>query len=75
MKKRSSSVAKSPLQADAMTKPVVLLTGGNPKIAKVDGDAAVQSYIAAMPAWNRDIGKRLDARAHQRFVRSGRRGE
>jgi len=42
-------------------KPVKLLTGGNPQIAKADGDAPVQAYIAAMPGWKRDIGKRLDA--------------
>ncbi len=40
---------------------VVLLSGGNPQIAKGDGDAPVQAYIAAMPGWKRDIGKRLDA--------------
>ena len=38
----------------------VLLAGGNPQIAKADGDAPVQTYIAAMPGWKRDIGRRLD---------------
>ena len=38
-----------------------LLSGGNPQIAKADGDAPVQAYIAAMPAWKRDVGRRLDA--------------
>jgi hypothetical protein len=38
-----------------------LLTGGNPQIAKGDGDAAVQDYIAAMPGWKSDVGRRLDA--------------
>jgi hypothetical protein len=42
-------------------KAVVLLSGGNPRIAKADGDAPVQAYIAAMPGWKRDIAKRLDA--------------
>jgi hypothetical protein len=42
-------------------KAVVLLSGGNPQIAKAEGNAAVQAYIAAMPGWKRDIGKRLDA--------------
>jgi hypothetical protein len=42
-------------------KAVVLLSGGNPQIAKADGDAPVQAYIAAMPGWKRDLGKRLDA--------------
>ena len=40
---------------------VVLLSGGNPQIAKGDGDAPVQAYIAAMPGWKRDLGRRLDA--------------
>ena len=40
---------------------VVLLSGGNPQIAKADGDAPVQAYLAAMPGWKRDLGKRLDA--------------
>jgi hypothetical protein len=39
----------------------VLLSGGNPRIAKAEGDAPVQAYIAAMPGWKRTIGKRLDA--------------
>lgn len=41
--------------------PVALLSGGNPQIAKADGDAPVQAYIAAMPGWKRDLGKHLDA--------------
>jgi len=38
-----------------------LLSGGNPQIAKAEGNEAVQSYIAAMPRWKRDVGRRLDA--------------
>ncbi|MCA6113472.1 DUF1801 domain-containing protein [Bradyrhizobium sp. WSM 1738] len=38
----------------------VLLSGGNPQIAKGDGDAPVQAYIAAMPDWKRDVGRQLD---------------
>jgi hypothetical protein len=38
-----------------------LLAGSNPQIAKGDGDAPVQAYIAAMPGWKRDVGRRLDA--------------
>lgn len=38
-----------------------LLAGGNPQIPKGDGDAPVQAYIAAMPGWKRDLGRRLDA--------------
>lgn len=40
---------------------VVLLSGGNPQIAKAEGDAPVQQYIAAMPGWKRELGERLDA--------------
>lgn len=46
------------------TKPTgkpALLSGGNPQIAKADGNAPVQSYIKAMPGWKRDVGRRLDA--------------
>jgi len=39
----------------------VLLAGGNPQIAKGEGDAPVQAYIAAMPGWKQDVGRRLDA--------------
>ena len=38
-----------------------LLSGGNPQIAKAYGDAPVQAYIAAMPGWKREVGRRLDA--------------
>ncbi|TGP54112.1 DUF1801 domain-containing protein [bacterium M00.F.Ca.ET.159.01.1.1] len=41
------------------TKPA-LLSGGNPQIAKGHGDAAVQAYIAAMPGWKSEVGRRLD---------------
>jgi hypothetical protein len=37
-----------------------LLAGGNPQIAKADGDRPVQSYIAAMPGWKSDVGRCLD---------------
>ena len=39
---------------------VRLLSGGNPQIAKADGDAPVQAYIAAMPGWKSDVGRRID---------------
>ena len=38
-----------------------LLAGGNPRIAKAEGDAPVRAYIEAMPGWKRDVGRRLDA--------------
>jgi hypothetical protein len=64
-KAKSNSKAKSDAKSNAKSKSdakpkVVLLSGGNPQIAKADGDAPVQAYIAAMPAWKRDLGKRLD---------------
>ena len=52
--------AKPKSQSRRSAKPA-LLAGGNPQIAKADGDAPVQAYIAAMPGWKRDIGRRLDA--------------
>ena len=55
--KRPSRVVKG---QPAATKPT-LLTGGNPQIAKADGDAPVRAYIEAMPGWKRDVGRRLDA--------------
>ena len=47
-------------QSRKVAKPA-LLAGGNPQIVKADGDAPVQAYIAAMPGWKRDVGRRLDA--------------
>ena len=53
-------MSKAKPKARRMKAPV-LLSGGNPQIAKADGDAPVQAYISAMPGWKRDVGKRLDA--------------
>ena len=47
-------------QSRTVAKPA-LLAGGNPQIAKAEGDAPVRAYIAAMPGWKRDVGGRLDA--------------
>ena len=47
--------------AKARAKKIVYLAGGNPQIAKAEGDAPVRAYIAAMPGWKREVGKRLDA--------------
>ena len=41
-------------------RPAKLLSGGNPQIAKGDGDAPVQAYISAMPGWKSAVGRRLD---------------
>ncbi len=53
--------ASEPKPAARAAKPVKLLSGGNPQIAKGEGDAPVQAYIAAMPGWKREAGRRLDA--------------
>jgi hypothetical protein len=44
---------------------VVLLSGGNPQIAKGYGDGPVRAYIAAMPGWKREVGGRIDALIEQ----------
>ena len=56
---KSNEVAKEAAAAPAAGKPI-LLSGGNPQIAKADGDAPVQAYIAAMPGWKSAAGRRLD---------------
>ena len=38
-----------------------LLSGGNPQIAKGYGNEPVQAYIAAMPGWKSELGRRLDS--------------
>ena len=43
------------------TRPTKLLSGGNPQIAKGDGDAPVQAYIAAMPGWKQAVGREVDS--------------
>ena len=58
--KSGAPVSREP-EASARAKPVKRLSGGNPQIAKGEGDAPVQAYIDAMPGWTRDLGKRLDA--------------
>jgi hypothetical protein len=64
--KRVAAKAAKPRQAAPKpqsrkaAKPV-LLSGGNPQIAKAYGDAPVQAYIAAMPGWKRRVGRSLDA--------------
>ena len=58
--KTSAKAARKPVAKRVDAKPK-LLSGGNPQIAKADGDAPVQAYIEAMPGWKRDVGRRLDA--------------
>lgn len=56
-----AAVARSVSPKKSIQSKVKLLSGGNPQIAKADGDAPVQAYIAAMPGWKSDLGKRLDS--------------
>ena len=60
---RERSVAKQirRIERQRKAKVPVLLSGGNPQIAKADGDGPVRAYIAAMPGWKRDVARRLDA--------------
>ena len=66
-KKPTRTAKPTAKSADARARPIArktrpkLLSGGNPQIAKAEGDAPVQAYIAAMPDWKRDVGRRLDA--------------
>lgn len=57
--KKSPAKARKPLKPGADG--IVRLSGGGPQIAKGEGDAPVQAYIAAMPGWQRDIGQQIDA--------------
>ncbi len=57
---KPANAAKQPAPKRKAAQPR-LLSGGNPQIAKADGDAPVQAYLAAMPGWKRDVGRRLDA--------------
>lgn len=67
-KKKSSKKAPTKKAAKATAKNAkgasadgpVLLSGGNPQIAKADGDAPVQAYISAMPGWKSEVGRHLD---------------
>lgn len=61
VKKAGKAATKSAPLKPAKPGGVVLLSGGNPQIAKGDGDGPVQAYIAAMPGWKRDLGRRLDS--------------
>ncbi len=62
---KKPAARKSAASKGSSSKEVVLLSGGNPQIAKGDGDAPVQAYIAAMPDWKHDVGRRLDTLIEQ----------
>ena len=59
--KSSSKAGAKPTLLRKGQNAVVLLSGGNPQIAKAEDDIPVQAYIAAMPGWKCELGKRLDA--------------
>jgi len=61
MSKAPASPARASVPRRGATKPVTLLSGGNPQIAKGDGDAPVKAYIDAMPGWKSEAGRKLDA--------------
>ncbi len=58
--KKVAKKALAKITRPKVAKPVKLLSGGNPRIAKAHGEAPVQAYIAAMPGWKRDVGHKLD---------------
>jgi hypothetical protein len=58
--KPGRSRKSAPKSASRKAAKPALLSGGNPQIAKAYGAAPVQAYIAAMPGWKRDVGRRLD---------------
>lgn len=60
-KPKKAAAKKAKRAASSKDAKPKLLSGGNPQIPKADGDAPVQAYIAAMPGWKRDVGRRLDA--------------
>ena len=57
MAKTSEKAAKPAPKAGAGK--VVLLSGGNPQIAKGYGEAPVQAWIAAVPGWKSGVWGRL----------------
>jgi len=64
--RRSAAKAAKPRKTAAKSKPRTnakpkLLSGDNPQIAKGEGDAPVQAYIAAIPGWKQEVARRLDA--------------
>lgn len=61
MAKSTDTKAPRPEAATATAAEAVLLSGGNPQIPKGHGNAPVEAYLAAMPGWKQDVGRKLDA--------------
>ncbi|MCW5899532.1 MAG: DUF1801 domain-containing protein [Flavobacteriales bacterium] len=59
--RNNGSTTKKAGSSATKATPVKLLSGGNPQIAKGDGDGPVQAYIAAAPGWQREACQRIDA--------------
>ena len=58
--KRNPAARKAAARGKGVRTKPVLLSGGNPQIAKAEGDAPVRAYLAALSGWKRDIARRLD---------------
>jgi hypothetical protein len=60
-KKQPKGTVSAKKKAAGSRSKVVLLSGGNPQIAKGSGDVLVQAWLAAVPGWKRDVARRVDA--------------
>jgi hypothetical protein len=58
--KSAKAAPRTKAKSAKVASPVKLLSGGNPQIAKAEGDAPVKAYIDAIPGWKREVGRRLD---------------
>ena len=55
---KSKAKRRAPKQKPAAKK---LLSGGNPQVAKGEGNAPVRAYLEAIPGWKQKVAKRIDA--------------
>ena len=60
-KKKASTMTTTKKKKTSAKEPAVLLSGGNPQIAKGYGDAPVQAWIEGAPGWKSDVGRKVDA--------------
>src|SRR5215471_5899921 len=61
MRRVAEKTSKKPTSRAKKGDQPALLSGGNPQIPKGEGDGPVQAYLAAMPGWKQEVGRRLDA--------------
>ncbi len=59
-KKKSPGGKTKPVPRSKRPARVRLLSGGNPQIAKADGDAPVQAWIEALPGWKVETARWFD---------------